>query len=166
MSDFVDPNPDLKDRRKAKYFHGRKGIPGRFHRRLKWAEKDPSEGTTFLIQAAPGAGKTALLHECTKLAENTGWGAVLLNTQALWDTDTMCQRLGDGCLCLTRLPVRVDLINGFKSRGPRSLSSPVTPLRVSSNGGRIRSCYSWTRRKRWGRGWPHGCALRDREGVS
>ena len=100
MSDFVDPNPDLKDRGKAKYFHGRKGILGRFHRRLKWAEKDPSEGTTFLIQAAPGAGKTALLHECTKLAENIGWEAVRLNTRALWDTDTMCQRLGDGWMPL------------------------------------------------------------------
>ncbi len=100
MSDFTDPNPDLKDRGKAKYFHGRKGILGRFHRRLKWAEKDPGEGTTFLIQAAPGAGKTALLHECTKLAENIGWEAVRLNTRALWDTDTMCQRLGDGWMPL------------------------------------------------------------------
>ncbi len=96
MSHFTDPNPDLEDRGEAKYFHGRKGILGRFHRRLKWTEQDPKKGTTFLIQAAPGAGKTALLHECTKLAENTGWEAVRVNTRAIWDTDTMCQKLGDG----------------------------------------------------------------------
>ena len=96
MSDFVDSNPDVEDRGEAKYFHGRKGILDSFQRRMKWAEKDPKKGTTFLIQAAPGAGKTALLHECTKLAENTGWEAVRVNTRALWDTDTMCQKLGDG----------------------------------------------------------------------
>ena len=96
MSDFVDSNPDVEDRGEAKYFHGRTGILDSFQRRLKWAEKDPKKGTTFLIQAAPGAGKTALLHECTKLAENTGWEAVRVNTRALWDTDTMCQKLGDG----------------------------------------------------------------------
>ncbi len=96
MSDFVDSNPDVEDRGEAKYFHGRKGILDSFQRRMKWAEKDPKKGTTFLIQAAPGAGKTALLHECTKLAENTGWEAVRVNTGALWDTDTMCQELGDG----------------------------------------------------------------------
>ncbi len=100
MSDFAGPNPDMKDRGEAKYFHGRTGILDSFQRRLKWAEKDPKEGTTFLIQAAPGAGKSALIHECTKLAENTGWEAVRVNTRALWDTDTMCQKLGDGWMPL------------------------------------------------------------------
>ncbi len=100
MSDFVGPNPDIEDRGEAKYFHGRTGILDSFQRRLKWAEQDPKKGTTFLIQAAPGAGKTALLHECTKLAENTGWEAVRVNTRALWDTDTMCQKLGDGWMPL------------------------------------------------------------------
>ena len=100
MSDFAGPNPDMKDRGEAKYFHGRTGILDSFQRRLKWAEKDPKEGTTFLIQAAPGAGKSALIHECTKLAENTDWEAVRVNTRALWDTDTMCQKLGDGWMPL------------------------------------------------------------------
>ena len=100
MSDFVGPNPDIEDRGEAKYFHGRKGILDSFQRRLKWAEQDPKKGTTFLIQAAPGAGKSALLHECTKLAENIGWETVRVNTRALWDTDTMCQKLGDGWMPL------------------------------------------------------------------
>ncbi len=100
MSDSDRRSPNLKDRGEAKYFHGRKGILADFKERLEFAEQDTKEGTTFLIQAAPGAGKSALLHECTKLAENTGWEAVRVNTRALWDTDTMCQKLGDGWMPL------------------------------------------------------------------
>ncbi len=96
MSDSDRRSPNIKDRGEAKYFHGRTGILADFKERLEFAEQDPKEGTTFLIQAAPGAGKSALLHECTKLAENTGWEAVRLSTRALWDTDTMCRKLGDG----------------------------------------------------------------------
>ncbi len=96
MSDSDRRSPNIEDRGEAKYFHGRKGILADFRERLEFAEQDPKKGTTFLIQAAPGAGKSALLHECTKLAENTGWEAVRVNTRAFWDTDTMCQKLGDG----------------------------------------------------------------------
>ena len=100
MSDSDRRSPNIKDRGEAKYFHGRKGILADFKERLEFAEQDPKKGTTFLIQAAPGAGKSALLHECTKLAENTGWEAVRVNIRALWDTDTMCQKLGDGWMPL------------------------------------------------------------------
>ena len=96
MSDFTDPNPDLKDRGEAKYFHGRTGILDSFQRRLKWAEQDPKEGTTFLIQAAPGAGKSALLYKCAELAEGQGWETLKINTKALWDTDALCQILDGG----------------------------------------------------------------------
>ena len=96
MSDFTDPNPDLKDRGEAKYFHGRTGILDSFQRRLKWAEQDPKEGTTFLIQAAPGAGKSALLYKCAELAEGQGWETLKINTKALWDTDALCQILEGG----------------------------------------------------------------------
>ena len=100
MSDSDRRSPNIEDRGEAKYFHGRKGILADFKERLEFAEQDPKKGTTFLIQAAPGAGKSALLHECTKLAENTGWEAVRVNIRALWDTDTMCQKLGDGWMPL------------------------------------------------------------------
>ncbi len=100
MSDSDRRSPNIKDRGEAKYFHGRKGILADFKERLEFAEQNPKEGTTFLIQAAPGAGKSALLHECTKLAENMGWEAVRVNIRALWDTDTMCQKLGDGWMPL------------------------------------------------------------------
>ncbi len=77
-----------------RYFHGRVKILDDFKELLGRAKKGNS-GTSILIQAAPGAGKTALLHKCAKLAENTGWEAVRVNTRAFWDTDTICQRLGN-----------------------------------------------------------------------
>ncbi len=94
MSDFVDINPDIEDRGEAKYFHGRKGILDSFERRLKWADKDPKKGTTFLIQAAPGAGKSALLYKCGELAEGQDWKVVDITLDALWDATTLLQALG------------------------------------------------------------------------
>ena len=51
------------DRGPAKYFHGRKQILHDFNELVERATQADS-GTTFLIQGAPGAGKTALLYEC------------------------------------------------------------------------------------------------------
>ena len=104
MGDSGRISPNIEDREKAKYFHGRKGILSNFKECLEFARDDSKEGTTFLIQAAPGEGKTALLHECMKMAENAGWEAVQVNTRALWNADAMCQRIGNGCLCSTGLP--------------------------------------------------------------
>ena len=89
MSDFVDPNLDLKDRGEAKYFHGRTGILDSFQRRLKWAEQDPKEGTTFLIQAAPGAGKSALLHECARLAAIGGFAVAEVDPHKILDPEVL-----------------------------------------------------------------------------
>ena len=94
MSDFVGPNPDLEDRGEAKYFHGRTGILDSFQRRLKWAEKDPKKGTTLLIQAAPGAGKSALLYKCAGIAEEKGWTIVNLRAKSLWDAASLGKSLG------------------------------------------------------------------------
>ena len=89
MSDFIDSNPDLEDRGEAKYFHGRKGMLDSFQRRLKWAEKDPKKGTTFLIQAAPGAGKTALLHECARLAAIEGFAVAEVDPHKFLDPEVL-----------------------------------------------------------------------------
>ena len=89
MSDFVGPNPDLEDRGEAKYFHGRKGVLDSFQRRLKWAEQDPKKGTTFLIQAAPGAGKSALLHECARLAAIDGFAVAEVDPHKLLDPEVL-----------------------------------------------------------------------------
>ena len=96
MSDSDRRSPNIEDRGEAKYFHGRKGILADFKERLKFAEQDPKKGTTFLIQAAPGAGKSALLYKCAELAEGQGWETLKINTKALWDTDAMCQILEGG----------------------------------------------------------------------
>ncbi len=96
MSDSGRRSPNIEDRGEAKYFHGRKGILADFKERLEFAEQDPKKGTTFLIQAAPGAGKSALLYKCAELAEGQGWETLKINTKALWDTDVMCRILEGG----------------------------------------------------------------------
>ena len=53
-------------------------------------------GTTFLIEGAPGAGKSALLAECGDLADQSGWlvpGGIPV--KSLHDTDEM-RRVVDG----------------------------------------------------------------------
>ncbi len=68
MADSADQYHNIEDRGRAEHFHGRQEILGNFHRRLNRVKKDARKGTTFLIQAAPGAGKTALLAECARIA--------------------------------------------------------------------------------------------------
>jgi len=66
------PTPAVIDRGEAKYFHGRKQILADFDCLLEHYNNNASGGT-FLIQGAPGAGKTALLSECVSHAEAAGW---------------------------------------------------------------------------------------------
>lgn len=89
-SDWAD---DIDDRGKTEYFHGREEVLGAFRKRLQFTVDDSTKGTTFLIQAAPGAGKSALLYECARRAGKRGWETLKINTKALWDTDAMCQLL-------------------------------------------------------------------------
>ena len=76
------------DRGPAKYFHGRKRILHDFKELLVRAEQTKS-GTTFLIQGAPGAGKTALLHECEKLARSAKWKTTNIDPTALWEPEIL-----------------------------------------------------------------------------
>ena len=71
------------DRGPAKYFHGRRQILRDFKELIVRAAQAKS-GTTFLIQGAPGAGKTALLHECEKLAREGKWKIARIYPPALW----------------------------------------------------------------------------------
>ncbi len=96
MSDFVNWGDHIDDRGKTQYFHGRDNILNAFRIRLKYAADDRSKGTTFLIQAAPGAGKSALLHECAGVAEKDGWKAAEIPLSALWDVPTLLDALGRG----------------------------------------------------------------------
>ncbi len=83
------------DRGPAKYFHGRKQILDDFNKVAGRAIRTKS-GTTFLIQGAPGAGKTALMYECEKLARNSGWKVFRMPARALWDSDKLRRTLGLG----------------------------------------------------------------------
>ena len=80
------------DRGPAKYFHGRKQILRNFSELVARATQAES-GTTFLIQGAPGAGKTALLAKCEELARDTGWKIADIDPLALWNPDELQQSL-------------------------------------------------------------------------
>ncbi len=83
----------VSDRGPAKYFHGRKKILRDFHELVEDAEKNKS-GTTFVIQGAPGAGKSALLGECEKLAKGQGWKTVEIKPPAFWDPSALRDFIG------------------------------------------------------------------------
>ena len=81
------------DRGPSKFFHGRNDILGNF-RELAELSTQTKTGSTFLIQGAPGAGKTALLAECAKHARSEGWRVAEINTPDLWDPDELYHPLG------------------------------------------------------------------------
>ncbi len=92
------PSPPLTaapDRGTAKYFHGRKQVLSDFNEIIKRAVQAKS-GTTFLIQGAPGAGKSALLEECEKRAREKGWKTAEIKPTAFWDPDALRDFLGLG----------------------------------------------------------------------
>ncbi len=64
--------PATRERGQARYFHGRVKILDNFKELLERAKRGNS-GTSVLIQAAPGAGKTALLTECGQIAGERGY---------------------------------------------------------------------------------------------
>ena len=81
------------DRGPAKYFHGRKQILHDFREILRYSTQN-KWGTTFLIQGAPRAGKTALLHECEKLARSAKWKTANIDPTALWEPEILRHSLG------------------------------------------------------------------------
>ena len=85
--------PATRERGEARYFHGRVKILDDFKELLGRAKKGNS-GTSILIQAAPGAGKTALLHECARIARAQRWQTARIKLRDLWHTNTLLQSLG------------------------------------------------------------------------
>ena len=83
----------LKDRGPAKYFHGRKEIIDTFKSTLKLYRKE-NEGTTILIQGAPGAGKTALLDVLSTRAKSKKWKVAKISIEDLYIPVSMAQSLG------------------------------------------------------------------------
>ncbi|MCY4233069.1 MAG: ATP-binding protein [Bacteroidetes bacterium] len=81
-----------RDRGPSPFFHGREEIIDNFNIVLD-DHKAHKDGTTFMIQGAPGAGKTALLDVLSKHAKKNGWKPILINTNTLWSPDELLRRL-------------------------------------------------------------------------
>ena len=81
------------DRGPALFFHGRDKELRAFGFALKDAVSDQG-GSTFVVQGPPGAGKTALLHECAKRAIAQEWQVVQISRHALFRPETLAEQLG------------------------------------------------------------------------
>jgi len=95
--------PSIGDRGRARYFHGRKTILADFSSILHLAVHKDYEhnGTIFLIQGAPGAGKTALLYKCSDLAQagsdevgGQKWNVIRIKDNALYRPAKLMEQAG------------------------------------------------------------------------
>ncbi len=102
---------NIDDRGPAKYFHGRKEVLSSFaDRRARASAGGPSaQGTTFLIQGAPGAGKTALLHRCAEEAAQDDWLVAKIDLHALYDPASMASWLDQSYIARASRQVEIDL---------------------------------------------------------
>lgn len=80
------------ERDKARYFHGRKEELNHF-RNLLNESKIKGVGSSFLIQGAPGIGKTALIHECVGIAKKSKWNVVKINIETLSNPTDLFYRI-------------------------------------------------------------------------
>lgn len=103
----------VDDRGKAKYFNGRSELRA-FVEYRRGAARSEHSGTTILIQGAPGAGKTALLHQLAEEARQDGWMIAGLEPQALYDPRLTAQILGKSYVIRTRRTIRgnVNVVSG------------------------------------------------------
>ena len=83
------------DRGPTPFFHGRTEELAAFHQALADARLGKTGGgTIFLVQGAPGAGKTALLFECGKQAGAVGWSVADIEGDALYRAGELARKLG------------------------------------------------------------------------
>ena len=88
--ELVPIQPD--DRGPALFFHGREKQLQDF----RWALEDArlhDSGTTYLALGPPGAGKSALLHECMRRAKAEGWRTAFVTTNGLYDPQALAWSL-------------------------------------------------------------------------
>ena len=117
------PSDFVPDQGPAKYFHGRKTILDGFDGLLQYASQK-TWGTIFLIQGAPGAGKSALLYECEKHARVRNWEVADIGVGSLWDPYKLLGSLGLGDKYKpteksTQFGIKDFLKWGYKSSRPR-----------------------------------------------
>ncbi len=117
-SDFIE------DRGPAEYFHGRQEIIDTFTSALE-RYLGKKRGTTFLIQGAPGAGKTALLDVLSAEARAQGWKVASIKIKDLYDPISMAQSLGESYVMDKQYAANVGIhgIGGGYSRNVAGYSS-------------------------------------------
>ncbi len=104
----------MKDRGKAEFFRGRQEQLEAFNQLIKRTEKEKS-GTTFLVQGAPGVGKTAFLEECEEKMDKKTWDVVWADPNVLWDVDELRKKLRLGYkVRLARLFIALGIENLIK----------------------------------------------------
>ena len=96
------------DRGPAKYFHGREEIIDTFSSVLEFSREE-NEGTTFLIQGAPGAGKTALLDVLSRQAKSNGWEIADITIKNLYSPVSMAQSLGEAYVLNSEAALKVGI---------------------------------------------------------
>jgi len=85
--------PAAFDRGPTPYFHGREDVLRNLAPVMERARLSRT-GTTFLIQGAPGAGKTALLDKISSEANEQGWKVAKIRIKDLHSPVSMAQSLG------------------------------------------------------------------------
>ena len=118
----IPPGPPAFDRGSTPYFHGRDNILNQF-RILLGRSLKTNTGTTFIIQGAPGSGKTALLDKIAKDAIQP-WHVAHIDPDALWDTNWLMHGLGRG----REFSISEWIDNvGIGVAGGKAKSNPVLP---------------------------------------
>ncbi|MCY4170476.1 MAG: AAA family ATPase [Bacteroidetes bacterium] len=109
------------DRGPTEYFHGRKEIIDTFNSALEIFQKKKG-GTIFLIQGAPGVGKTALLDVLSMQAKKRGWKTTHIYPHALWNANELLRYLRKRSKRqISGLSIEGDIDNA----GPANLSAEI-----------------------------------------
>ncbi len=125
LSDTPRRSNIVSDRGPTPYFHGRAQILYDFKDLVRRA-KDTVEGrTTFLIQGAPGAGKTALLDVLSADARAQSWNVASIKIKDLYDPISMAQSLGESYVTDKQYAANVGIhgLGGGYSRNVAGYSS-------------------------------------------
>ena len=91
--DDINLTFDVEDRGEARYFHGRRTVIESLGR-LRQRTEEQKSGSIFVVQGAPGAGKTALLYVLKEQARKEKWRVGTINPGALGDPTEMAESLG------------------------------------------------------------------------
>ncbi|MDE2645462.1 MAG: ATP-binding protein, partial [Bacteroidota bacterium] len=106
-SDISNVDDYVADRGPARYFHGRKRVLDNFDKLVK-ESMEAQGGSTFLIQGAPGAGKTALLEEIAIDALGNQWNVFEINLGDLYNPAQMAQTLGKPYVSRKQTAIKAD----------------------------------------------------------